>query len=194
MTGLHPKFISTLEMVRCCVNVTFDQSVMVSAISSTHNSSSSSALGSKSCVRKLSVVQCSDVMITDVSAVRIWFWNWLCVCVRSLVFRWELRSPVRRERRRTWWRKHRKKPSMMLFHTLYRIVTFITLIWFSWKTGFVFCRKDEDPEQKIEFKTRLGQCGWVGRLGLNLQKPHFFIFKDVSVLWNSDTSTISRGL
>lgn len=74
---------------------------------------------------------------------------WTNVC-----FRWELKSPVRRKKKRTWWRKFKKKPSMRV-----RIWSdHQQLVWLHMLTQIFLCfRKDVDPEEKIEFKTRLGE-------------------------------------
>lgn len=74
---------------------------------------------------------------------------WINVC-----FRWELKSPVRRKKRKTWWRKSKKRQSMRVdmksAHQLLVCQQTLTQI-------FLCFRKDVDPEEKIEFKTRMGE-------------------------------------
>ncbi len=69
-------------------------------------------------------------------------------------FRSERKSLIKNEKRRTSLRKCRRKSSMFQ-----RLVCVHLIRFWAALNMFVFDRKDEDPEQKIEFKTRQGEIG-----------------------------------
>lgn len=77
------------------------------------------------------------------------------VCV---FFRWELKSPVKRKKKKTWWRKSKKKQSMRVqIRSVHQLSMYQYVL-----SQLIGCfRKDVDPEEKIEFKTRLGESSKI---------------------------------